>query len=129
MASARTLALAAGAAGLAVGAAPAFAHHGWSTYTIDNFELTGTVKEIRLGNPHDILIVEADGEDWEVWLSPPSRSRAAGFDENAIAIGDTVTAHGNRRTEQAIYEMKTEMLTVNGQEYALYPERVTQASR
>lgn len=118
-----------GAAVLALAAVPAAAHHGWSTYPVDDFSLTGTVTEVRLGNPHDILMVEADEGVWEVWLSPPSRSRQAGFDESAIAVGDTVTAYGNRHGDMDRLEMKTEKLTVNGEEYALYPERLTQASR
>ncbi len=112
------------AAAALTAAAPAAAHHGWSTYGAEDFELTGTVKEVRLGNPHDILIVEADGEEWEVWLSPPSRSRSAGFDENAIAFGDTVTAFGNRKSDPEIFEMKTRKITVEGEEYELYPERL-----
>jgi len=123
MASARILFLAAGTAAIGLAAAlPAAAHHGWSTYTIDDFTLTGTVKEIRLGNPHDRLVVEAEGEDWDIWLSPPSRSRAAGFDEDAIKVGDTVVVNGDRRPDSV--EVKTEKLTVNGVDYELYPERL-----
>lgn len=124
MTSTRALTLAAGAAALALTALPAAAHHGWSTYTIDDFTLTGDVTEIRLGNPHDILIVEAEGQTWEVWLSPPSRSRQAGFDESAIAVGDSVTAYGNRHGDMETMEMKTEKLTVDGVDYELYPERL-----
>jgi hypothetical protein len=40
----------------------AIAHHGWSRYTKDNFTLIGVVVEKDLGNPHDRLSVEIDGQ-------------------------------------------------------------------
>ena len=36
----------------------ALAHHGWAWTTGENMELTGVIKEVRLGNPHGILEVE-----------------------------------------------------------------------
>ena len=79
------LALAAAAvASLTLGAA-ALAHHGWSTYTIDDFTLEGTVTELRFGNPHDRLtVVAADGAEWDVWLSPPGRH--PDFDQSKVKL-------------------------------------------
>lgn len=102
----------------------AFAHHGWSWYGNDNFTLTGTVVATHFGNPHDRLTVEADGQQWNVMLSPPGRSRRAGFDTSAIKIGDAVIAHGRRHEERGNFEMKTERLQVGDQTYDLYPDRL-----
>lgn len=110
------------AAILALTAPPAAAHHGWSTYTLNDVEVTGTVKELRFGNPHDRLTLEVDGEDWDIWLAPPSRNRQNGFTEEVIQVGDTVTIYGDRNPDRL--EVKTEKLTVNGDEFLIYPERL-----
>lgn len=102
----------------------AFAHHGWSWYGDDAFSLTGTVVETHLGNPHDRLTVEADGQQWNLVLSPPGRSRRARFDDSQINVGDTVTAFGRRHRERGTLEMKTERLKVGDQTYDLYPDRL-----
>jgi hypothetical protein len=112
------------AAGLA---SAALAHHGWSTYTIDDFTLEGEVKELRFGNPHDRLtVVAADGAEWDVWLSPPGRH--PDFDQTKVNVGDTVIAYGNRHMDMGRNEMKTERLTVRSEAgevvYDLYPNRL-----
>jgi hypothetical protein len=55
--------------------AGALAHHGWSWYGNEDFTLTAVVVEKEFGNPHDRMTVEADGQRWNLLLSPPSRSR------------------------------------------------------
>ncbi len=39
--------------GLAIHESAGLAHHGWSWTTGENMELTGIIKEVRLGNPRD----------------------------------------------------------------------------
>lgn len=104
--------------------AAALAHHGWSWYGDDPFDLTGVVVETHFGNPHDRLTIEADGQRWNVLLSPPGRSKRAGFDETAVKVGDTVTAHGHRHAERGNFEMKTERIKVGDSTYDLYPDRL-----
>src|SRR4051812_3772044 len=77
----------------------ASAHHGWSWYGNEEFTLTAIVVETDFGNPHDRMTVEADGKEWNLLLSPPARSREAGFGEDNVKVGDTVTAYGHRRSE------------------------------
>jgi hypothetical protein len=107
-------------------AGAAAAHHGWSTYTIDDFVLEGEVTELRFGNPHDRLTVVADGAEWDVWLAPPGRHRD--FDVSKVNIGDTVIAYGNRLGDMSRNEMKTERLVVRTEAgdtvYDLYPNRI-----
>ena len=85
----RYLAAAAILFGLLTGSA--LAHHGWGGYTSADFTLTGTVVDMHLGNPHDRLTVDVDGEMWNVVLSPPDRSRRAGFADDIVKVGDVVT--------------------------------------
>jgi hypothetical protein len=110
--------------GLTLAAATAWGHHGWGGYNRDAFSLSGIVVETHLGNPHDRLTVEADGQRWNVVMSPPSRSRNAGFNETAVAVGDRVTAYGNRHANPDVYEMKTARIQVEGRNYDLYPSRL-----
>jgi hypothetical protein len=102
----------------------AFAHHGWSWTDGKPYELTGTITEIYLGQPHATLKVEAADGIWDVDLAPLSRTLAAGFDENAAKVGDTVTAIGNRAADPTDLHMKAVRLIVNGKTYDVYPDRV-----
>jgi len=108
---------------LATMSAGALAHHGWSWYGNEDFTLTAVVVETHFGNPHDRMIVEAEGQRWNLLLSPPSRSRAAGFTADKVEVGDTITAFGHRRSSGDNFEMKTERLQVGEQLYNLYPDR------
>jgi hypothetical protein len=112
-----------GVVGLAAVASLASAHHGWSWYGDEDFTLTAVVVEKHFGNPHDRMVVEADGKEWNLVLSTPSRSRQAGFNEENVQVGDTVTAFGHRRSEGDNFEMKTERLQVGDKLYNLYPDR------
>lgn len=102
----------------------AWAHHGWSWYGEEDFSLTGRVVATHFGNPHDRLTIEADGREWNLVLSPPNRSRRAGFGDSEVAVGDTITAYGRRHRDAAIFEMKTERIKVGDDTYDLYPERL-----
>ena len=104
--------------------ASALAHHGWGGYTRADFTLTGTVVATHLGNPHDRLTVEVDGQMWNVVMSPPDRSRRAGFDKSVVKVGDTVTMLGNRHANTGTLEMKTRRINVHNQNYDLYPSRL-----
>jgi hypothetical protein len=114
---------ASGLLGLAGAASMAMAHHGWSWYGNEEFTLTAVVVEKHFGNPHDRMIVEADGKEWNLVLSTPSRSKQAGFGEDNVKVGDTITAFGHRRSEGDNFEMKTERLQVGEKLYNLYPDR------
>jgi len=108
---------------LSVAAGAALAHHGWSWYGSEDFSLTGKVLEKHFGNPHDRLVVEADGRRWNVVMSPPRSTARAGFSDERVAVGDTVTAYGHRHRDAATLEMKTERIRVGDNLYDLYPNR------
>ena len=102
----------------------AFAHHGWAWTDEERFELTGKIKEVFIGNPHAVLSVEAEDGVWTVELAPPSRTRAAGVDENTAKVGDQVTAIGNRSSDHNEKRMKAVQIVVNGKTYDIYPDRI-----
>ena len=103
--------------------APATAHHGWSWTEDGFFELEGIISAIYIGNPHATLDVDVEGEIWRVELAPPARTIRAGFTEDAAAVGDEVTAIGNRSREETEPRMKAVRIIVNGQTYDVYPNR------
>ena len=107
-------------------ATPALAHHGWAWTSDDWFELSGTITDIYIGNPHVTIEVDAEGTIWEVDLAPLSRTLNAGFDENAAAVGDQVTLIGHRAIDAAENHMKAVRVIVRGETYDVYPGRAGQ---
>lgn len=102
---------------------PALAHHGWSWTDSGFFELTGTITDVYVGNPHPMLGVDVDGTIWTVELAPPAASARAGFTGETAAIGDEVTAIGNRSQDPNEPRMKAVRVIVNGETYDVYPDR------
>jgi hypothetical protein len=117
---ARRLAIGLVAAALAL---PAAAHHGWRWTSDGEFELTGTVTAARLGNPHGLLTVEAEGEIWTVEVGQPWRNESAGLTDGMLAPGAEITALGHRAADPDTLTMKAERLVIDGTTYDLYPDR------
>ena len=116
------------AGGLALGLAAlptsgARAHHGWRWTEDGNFELTGLIKTVRLGNPHGVLTVDADGEIWTVEIGQPWRNERAGLTDEMLTIGREVTISGQRAADPADKKVKAERVIIDGELYNLYPNR------
>ena len=107
----------------AIAATPALAHHGWRWTADGNFELTGTIKTARLGMPHGVLEVEANGEMWTVEAGQPWRHEWAGLDEALLKPGTEITVSGGRSADEADKRVKAERITIAGKLYNLYPDR------
>ena len=106
-------------------ALPASAHHGWGWADGDLVQLTGTIRSIDISPPHPILEVEAeDGTVWRVELGNPGRTQRAGFVEGVTEPGETVTVLGNRSQDHSEARMKAVRITIDGQKYVFYPERM-----
>jgi hypothetical protein len=101
----------------------AFAHHGWRWTEDGNFELTGVITAVRLGNPHGILDVDADGEAWIVEVGQPYRHARAGLTDEMLVEGVEITASGGRSADHSENRMKAERVTIDGTLYDLYPDR------
>ena len=109
--------------GLFVLTTPSLAHHGWRWTTDGNFELTGIIKTARLGNPHGILTVDADGEIWTVEAGQPWRHERAGLDEAMLKPGTEIKVSGGRSADTSEKRVKAERITIAGKLYDLYPDR------
>lgn len=118
------LAFLAGTAGVFL-ARPLRAHHGWGWATEEEFELTGRIEAVRLGNPHGELTLDVEGEDWVVEIGQPWRNDRAGLTEDILSMGTTVTAHGHRSANASERLMKAERLVIAGQDHDLYPNRAS----
>jgi hypothetical protein len=108
----------------AVVAAPALAHHGWRWTDGGQFELTGIVREARLGNPHGVLTIDADGEMWIAEVGQPWRNERAGLTDAMLSPGRELTILGERAADPADLRMKAEVVVVDGVRHVLYPDRV-----
>jgi hypothetical protein len=100
-----------------------WAHHGWGWATDEEFELTGKITKVMLGNPHGELHLDAKGEAWMVEIGQPWRNERAGLTDELLAIGTEVTAHGHRSANPDEKLMKAERLVIAGKDYNLYPDR------
>jgi hypothetical protein len=110
---------------LTLAAVPAVAHHGWAGQGTETFELSGTVHTaVSLGGPHATMrIQDKGGQIWELTLSSPARTEAAGLKQGVIPVGAPVTISGKRNRDPKRFEVKTEKVMHAGKTYAVYPDR------
>jgi hypothetical protein len=104
----------AAAALLALLAAPALAHHGWSEYDQNTpLTLEGTIKKSGYEHPHGFIELDAQGKVWKVVLAPPSRMKNRGLPQEDLAAGNRARVEGyQKRSDPA--EVRAERITVNG---------------
>lgn len=101
----------------------ASAHHGWEWAEDENFELTGVIVVVKLGNPHGVLTVVADKQDWTVEVGQPWRNARAGLKDSMLVKGVIATFQGHRSKDKKQLVMKAERVIIKGKMYNLYPER------
>lgn len=101
------------------------AHHGWGWATAEEFELTGQITQVRLGNPHGEVTLDVAGETWVVEVGQPWRNARAGLREDLLRVGQVITAHGHRSSREGERVMKAERVVIAGQSYNLYPDRAS----
>lgn len=86
--------------------------------------MTGTIQEISFAPPHPSLVVEVDGQTWQVDLGNPNQTQRSGFAQGSAVAGDEVTILGNRSLEESENLIKAVRITIDGQSYDMYPERI-----
>jgi hypothetical protein len=99
------------------------AHHGWEWATEEEFEITGEILEVSLGNPHGQVMIEAGNEEWIVQVGQPWRNDKAGLTETILSPGVSMTVHGHRSAREGQRVVKAESVVIDGVSYVLYPSR------
>lgn len=106
-----------------VGIGAALAHHGWSWTTGGNIELIGVIKSAKLGNPHGVVKVDAEGEIWTVEVGQPWRNQRAGLKPGDLAPGVEAKFVGEPSANINDRLMKAERIYIGERLYDLYPGR------
>ncbi len=114
----------ASAALLGLAAAPPLAaHHGWGWATDEEFELAGTVRNVRHGNPHGEMRLATRSGEWTVEIGQPWRNQRAGLTAQVLRPGTRLLVHGHRSARKSERLMKAERIVIAGKSYNLYPDR------
>lgn len=113
----------AGAAAITLVPAAAGAHHGWAWAEDEEFSLSGTIRQARLGNPHGELDVEAEDGLWTAEIGQPWRNQQAGLTDAMLVPGVAVTLEGHRSRDPELKLMKAERVIIAGVMHDLYPDR------
>ena len=103
--------------------APLAAHHGWGWATDEEFELAGTIKTVRHGNPHGEMRLNTRSGEWLVEIGQPWRNRQAGLTPELLRPGTRLLVHGHRSARKGERLMKAERIVIAGKSYNLYPDR------
>ncbi len=101
----------------------ALAHHGWGWATGEEFEITGKITSVRLGNPHGEVTLDVKGEKWVIEVGQPWRNERAGLTTDMFSAGRLITVHGHRSAKQSERLVKAERVIIDGKSYNLYPDR------
>lgn len=99
------------------------AHHGWNWASDEEFDTTGVVTGVALGNPHGEVTLDVDGDVWLVEVGQPWRNERAGLSEDLLKEGTKITVHGHRSSDPQELRVKAERVVIDGKEYVLYPDR------
>lgn len=102
------------------------AHHGWGGQQGDQMDINGIVHTaVQIGGPHGSMQIEDNnGQIWDVTLASGSRAQRAGLVNNVFPVGSEVTVRGNRSSNPNRYEIKSIRVTMDGENFDLYPERL-----
>jgi hypothetical protein len=99
------------------------AHHGWGWATDEEFEITGKIIDVRLGNPHGEVSLSVENETWVVEVGQPWRNERAGLSAELLFVGQIMTVHGHRSAREGERLVKAERVVIDGRDYNLYPDR------
>ncbi len=105
-------------------AAPLAAHHGWGWATDVEFQVAGTVKSVRHGNPHGTLQLATASGEWTVETGQPWRNDRAGV-TRLLRPGTRMVVHGHRSANRSQRLVKAERIVIAGRSYNLYPDRAS----
>lgn len=94
--------------------APAFAHHGWSSYDSSKAqELKGTIVESGYEHPHGFVRLKAADKSWVVILAPPSRMERRELPRKNLSAGTEAVVFGYPSRSDPT-ELRAERITIGG---------------
>ena len=97
----------------------AFAHHGWGSYDAARLiTITSNVEQANWENPHVMVVVSHQNQNWDAVLAPPFRMNARGLNPDMIKPGTSVRVEGYPSTRTDT-EMRAERIIVGGKTYEL----------
>jgi len=76
-----------------------------------------------LGNPHGVLKIDVNGEEWTVEVGQPWRNERAGLKPKDFSKGVTIRIVGEPSANINDRRVKAERVYIGGREYILYPGR------
>ncbi len=115
--------LALGAALSVVAVSQAFAHHGWRWAEDGEFVIRGYIVSAKLGNPHGLVTLDVNGEEWTIEVGQPWRNERAGLTDAMFAQGADMTVRGHRSKDATDRRVKAERIIFGDKTYDLYPDR------
>lgn len=101
----------------------AAAHHGWRWAEDGEFVIRGYIVSAKLGNPHGLVTLDVNGEEWTIEVGQPWRNDRAGLTNDMFTKGADMTARGHRSKDAKDRRVKAERLAFDGKTYDLYPDR------
>ena len=125
----RLLAIGSLVVGLLAVSGPAFAHHAWHGYDMDNLiTLKGTVTQFDWGNPHvwislDVKDDKSNIEKWNAGGPSPSRMANTGWDKDSLKPGDQITVVGHRIKDGTYNLRLVKVVLPDGRELICYGGR------
>ena len=97
-----------------VAAAPALAHHGWSSYDATRtIRVTAPLSRVTWGNPHGTARVVWQKRTWNLVLAPTARMEARGLTRAMLTSRRPVTLIGYPRRDGS-REMRIETVLAGG---------------
>ena len=76
-----------------------------------------------MGNPHGILKIDVEDEEWTAEVGQPWRNERAGLKDGDLAEGVEIRVIGEPAADVSKKGIKVERLFLRKREYILYPGR------
>ena len=97
-----------------------FAHHYFANFKQSDIVLRGTVVDAFTGNPHGIITIEANGQQWDAHLGAANHSRRLGLSDELFERGSPIIVYGHPSVVPEKLEMMTIRIIYKGVAYEVF---------
>ena len=98
----------------------ATAHHYFANFQQEEIVLRGTLVEAFLGNPHGILTIKANDQQWDAHLGAANHSRRLGLNNVLFERGDPIVVYGHPSVVPEKRELMTTHFIYDGVRYDVF---------